>query len=76
MKVYVVCDLEGVVGVVDFKKQCMEDGQYYQHDRLEYDDPEYRFQAVQDGDRFALQGFPQQEARLQSWLNHLCPKHP
>ena len=30
MKVYVVCDLEGVAGVVDFKKQCMEDGQYYQ----------------------------------------------
>ena len=30
MKVYIVCDLEGVAGVVDFKKQCMEDGQYYQ----------------------------------------------
>ena len=30
MKVYVVCDLEGVAGVVDFKKQCMEDGPYYQ----------------------------------------------
>ncbi len=30
MKVYVVCDLEGVAGVVDFKKQCMEDGAYYQ----------------------------------------------
>lgn len=29
MKVYVVCDLEGVAGVVDFKKQCMEDGAYY-----------------------------------------------
>ncbi len=29
MKVYVVCDLEGVAGVVDFKKQCMEEGSYY-----------------------------------------------
>ena len=30
MKIYIVCDLEGVAGVVDFKKQCMEDGTYYQ----------------------------------------------
>ena len=30
MKVYVVCDLEGVAGIVDFKKQCMEEGKYYQ----------------------------------------------
>ena len=30
MKVYIVCDLEGVAGVVDFRKQCMEDGAYYQ----------------------------------------------
>jgi len=30
LKVYVVCDLEGVAGVVDFKKQCMEEGKYYQ----------------------------------------------
>jgi len=30
MKVYVVCDLEGVAGIVDFKKQCMEDGSHYQ----------------------------------------------
>jgi D-amino peptidase len=30
MKVYIVCDLEGVAGVVDFKKQCMENGAYYQ----------------------------------------------
>jgi D-amino peptidase len=30
MKLYVVCDLEGVAGVVDFKKQCMEEGAYYQ----------------------------------------------
>ena len=29
MKVYIVCDLEGVAGVVDFKKQCMENGAYY-----------------------------------------------
>jgi D-amino peptidase len=25
-----VCDIEGVAGVVDFQKQCVEDGQYYQ----------------------------------------------
>lgn len=30
MKLYIICDLEGVAGVVDFKKQCMEDGAYYQ----------------------------------------------
>jgi len=30
MKIYIVCDLEGVAGVVDFRKQCMEDGAYYQ----------------------------------------------
>jgi D-amino peptidase len=30
MKIYVVCDLEGVAGIVDFKKQCMEKGEYYQ----------------------------------------------
>ena len=30
MKVYIVCDLEGVAGIVDFKKQCMENGAYYQ----------------------------------------------
>jgi len=30
MKVYIICDLEGVAGVVDFKKQCMEEGAYYQ----------------------------------------------
>jgi len=29
MKIYVVCDLEGTAGVVDFKKQCMEDEKYY-----------------------------------------------
>ena len=29
MKIYIVCDLEGVAGVVDFKKQCMEKGPYY-----------------------------------------------
>ena len=29
MKIYVVCDLEGTAGVVDFMKQCMEDGAYY-----------------------------------------------
>jgi D-amino peptidase len=30
MKVYIVCDLEGVAGVVDFEKQCDEKGAYYQ----------------------------------------------
>jgi len=30
MKVYIICDMEGVAGIVDFKKQCMEDGAYYQ----------------------------------------------
>lgn len=30
MKTYVVCDLEGVAGVVDFKKQCLEEGAYFQ----------------------------------------------
>jgi D-amino peptidase len=29
LKIYIVCDLEGVAGVVDFKKQCMEEGDYY-----------------------------------------------
>lgn len=29
MKIYVVCDLEGTAGVVDFKPQCMADGEYY-----------------------------------------------
>jgi len=30
MKIYVVCDLEGTAGVVDFKLQCMADEKYYQ----------------------------------------------
>jgi D-amino peptidase len=30
MKVYIICDMEGIAGVVDFKKQCLEDGEYYQ----------------------------------------------
>jgi D-amino peptidase len=29
MKIYVVCDLEGTAGVVDFRQQCMEEGRYY-----------------------------------------------
>jgi len=29
VKVYVVCDIEGVAGVVDFKLQCMTEGRYY-----------------------------------------------
>jgi D-amino peptidase len=30
MKVFIVCDLEGVAGIVDFEKQCDEKGAYYQ----------------------------------------------
>ncbi|MCW4036607.1 MAG: M55 family metallopeptidase, partial [Candidatus Bathyarchaeota archaeon] len=30
MKIYVVCDLEGTGGVVDFKLQCMEEERYFQ----------------------------------------------
>ena len=30
MKIYVVCDLEGTAGVVDFKLQCIEEERYYQ----------------------------------------------
>lgn len=30
MKAYIVCDLEGVAGIVDFEKQCDEKGAYYQ----------------------------------------------
>lgn len=33
MRVYVVCDLEGVAGVVDFPKQCAHDGRYYEQAR-------------------------------------------
>ena len=33
MNVYIVCDLEGTAGVVDFKRQCMFDGQYYHQAR-------------------------------------------
>ncbi len=29
MKIYVVCDLEGTAGVVDFKLQCMEEERFY-----------------------------------------------
>jgi D-amino peptidase len=29
LKIYIVCDIEGVAGVVDFKEQCCEDGKYY-----------------------------------------------
>jgi D-amino peptidase len=29
VKVYIVCDIEGVAGVVDFKLQCMTEGRYY-----------------------------------------------
>jgi D-amino peptidase len=33
MKVYVICDLEGVAGVVDHRQQCWFDGAYYQQAR-------------------------------------------
>ena len=29
MKIYVICDLEGVAGVVDQAQQCWDDGDYY-----------------------------------------------
>lgn len=29
MKIYVICDLEGTAGVVDHRRQCWFDGQYY-----------------------------------------------
>ena len=39
MKIYIVCNLEGTAGVVDFKPQCMTDGEYYRqaraHEKLE-----------------------------------------
>lgn len=33
MKVYIVCDLEGTAGVVDFKRQCTFEGEYYHQAR-------------------------------------------
>jgi len=33
MKIYVVCDIEGVAGVIDHRLQCWEDGAYYQQAR-------------------------------------------
>lgn len=33
MKVYVICDLEGVAGVVDHRQQCWFDGEYYKQAR-------------------------------------------
>jgi D-amino peptidase len=33
MKVYVICDLEGTAGVVDFRQQCCFDGAYYHQAR-------------------------------------------
>jgi D-amino peptidase len=33
MKVYVVCDIEGVAGVIDHRQQCWEDGKYYEQAR-------------------------------------------
>jgi D-amino peptidase len=33
MKIYVVCDIEGVAGVIDHRLQCWEDGTYYEQAR-------------------------------------------
>lgn len=33
MKIYVICDLEGTVGVVDHRQQCWFDGEYYRQAR-------------------------------------------
>jgi D-amino peptidase len=33
MKIYVVCDIEGVAGVIDHRLQCREDGKYYEQAR-------------------------------------------
>ena len=33
MKAYVICDLEGVAGVVDHRQQCRVDGEYYRQAR-------------------------------------------
>ncbi len=33
MKIYIVCDIEGVAGVIDHRLQCWEDGRYYQQAR-------------------------------------------
>lgn len=33
MRVYVVCDIEGTAGVVDFAKQCSHEGKYYEQAR-------------------------------------------
>jgi D-amino peptidase len=33
MKIYVVCDIEGVAGVIDHRLQCWEDGKYYEQAR-------------------------------------------
>ena len=33
MKIYVICDLEGTAGVMNHKKQCLFDGEYYHQAR-------------------------------------------
>jgi D-amino peptidase len=33
VKIYVVCDIEGVAGVIDHRQQCWEDGKYYEQAR-------------------------------------------
>jgi D-amino peptidase len=33
MKIYIMCDLEGAAGVIDHRKQCWFDGEYYQQAR-------------------------------------------
>ena len=34
MKIYVVCDIEGTAGVVDFQCQCSFEGKYFQPQRM------------------------------------------
>lgn len=33
MRIYVVCDIEGIAGVIDHRLQCWEDGKYYEQAR-------------------------------------------
>jgi D-aminopeptidase len=33
MKIYIMCDLEGTAGVIDHRKQCWFDGEYYRQAR-------------------------------------------
>ena len=33
MKIYIMCDLEGAAGVIDHRRQCWFDGEYYKQAR-------------------------------------------